>query len=100
MARQRVVQVMETFLPGPPSPATPLGAPVVDLIPIQPLGRNVGLAVLASTYVGSLTLTVRADPDTTPDLDAMLAAMQTDWRVLAVAGLPIGRSLGPSVTST
>jgi WS/DGAT/MGAT family acyltransferase len=83
MARQRVVQVMETFLPGAPSPITLLGAPALDLVPIQPLGRNVGLTFLASTYSGCLTIVVRADPAAFPDLDLLLGAMQRDWHALA-----------------
>jgi hypothetical protein len=83
MARQRVVQVMETFLPGAPSPITLLGAPALDLVPIQPLGRNVGLSFLASTYSGCLTIVVRADPAAFPDLDLLLGAMQRDWHALA-----------------
>jgi diacylglycerol O-acyltransferase len=82
MARQRYVQVMETFLPGPPRPIELLGARVLDVIPIQPLGRNVGLTVVASTYAGTLGLTVRADPDGFPDLDVLLAAMDREWRAL------------------
>jgi diacylglycerol O-acyltransferase len=82
MGRQRYVQLMETFLPGPPRPIELLGARVLEVIPIQPLGRNVGLTVVASTYAGTLDLTVRADPDRFPDLDVLLAAMGREWLVL------------------
>ncbi|MDH4141344.1 MAG: WSD1 family O-acyltransferase [Chloroflexota bacterium] len=58
------------------------GAPVLDLAPIQPLGRNVGLTFAGSSYAGCLTLAVRTDPDRFPDLDVLMAAMDRDWRTL------------------
>jgi diacylglycerol O-acyltransferase len=82
-ARQRYIQVMETLLPGPSHPLTLLDSPVRDVIPIQPLGRNVGLAVTASTYAGRLTIAVRADPDRFPDLDRFTAAIERDGAALA-----------------
>jgi WS/DGAT/MGAT family acyltransferase len=97
MVRQRYVNVMETFLPGPPAPIELLGAPVLDLIPIQPLGRNVGLTFLASTYAGCLSLTVRVDADGFPDLDVLMTAMERDWRTLAatVTATPDRRGTTP-----
>jgi diacylglycerol O-acyltransferase len=88
---------METFLPGPPAPIELLGAPVLDLIPIQPLGRNVGLTFLASTYAGCLSLTVRVDADGFPDLDVLMTAMERDWRTLAatVTATPDRRGTTP-----
>jgi WS/DGAT/MGAT family acyltransferase len=83
MAHQHYINVMEALIPGPPRPIELLGAPVVDLIPIQPLGRNVGLTFLASTYAGRLTIAVRADPDRFPDLDILLRAMEDDWAALS-----------------
>jgi hypothetical protein len=96
MARQRYIHVMETYLPGPPAPIELLGARVLDMIPIQPLGRNVGLTFLASSYAGCLAVTVRADADRFPDLDVLMAAMARDWRVVHgstrdPATTPIGR---------
>lgn len=83
IGRQRVIQVMETYLPGPPHQMQVLGAPVLDLVPIPPLGRNVGLTFVGSSYAGCITLTVRADADGFPDLDVLLAGMERDWRTLA-----------------
>jgi hypothetical protein len=51
-------------------------------VPIQPLGRNVGLTFAGSSYAGCLTLAVRTDPDRFPDLDVLMAAMDRDWRTL------------------
>jgi diacylglycerol O-acyltransferase len=88
MARQRYIHVMETYLPGPPVPIELLGARVLDLIPIQPLGRNVGLTFLASSYAGCLTIAVRGDADAFPDLDVLLTAMERDRRTLAATVSP------------
>jgi WS/DGAT/MGAT family acyltransferase len=89
MGRQRFVNLMETYMPGPPARIKVLGAPVLDAVPVPPLGRNVGLAVVASSYAGRLSLTVRTDPDAFPDLDVLLAAMATGWRALSgAAGQP------------
>jgi WS/DGAT/MGAT family acyltransferase len=85
MGRQRFINLMETFVPGPPRPIELLGAPALDLIPIQPLGRNVGLTVLASSYAGRLTIAVRVDSDAFPDLDVLLGAIQRDWQTLSLA---------------
>jgi WS/DGAT/MGAT family acyltransferase len=83
MGRQRFINLMETYLPGPPRPISLLGARVLDLIPIQPLGRNVGLTFLASSYAGRLTVTVRSDPERFPDLDVLMRAMERDWDALS-----------------
>jgi hypothetical protein len=83
---------METYLPGPPAPIELLGARVLDLVPIQPLGRNVGLTFLASSYAGRLNLTVRVDADGFPDLDVLMTAMERDMATLTAAIMPpVGR---------
>lgn len=98
MGRQRFINLMETFVPGPPRPIELLGAPALDLIPIQSLGRNVGLTILAFSYAGRLTLAIRVDPDAFPDLDVLLAAIQRDWQALTAGGAasePDGREQAP-----
>jgi len=84
MRRQRFINAIETYLPGPPSQMEILGAPVRDLSLIQPLGADVGLTFLASSYAGRLTVTVRTDPDLFPDLDVLIEAMERDWRQLVL----------------
>jgi WS/DGAT/MGAT family acyltransferase len=92
MARQRVIQVMETYLPGPPRPIRLLGAPVLGIVPLAPLGRNVGLTLVAGSYAGCLTLALRTDPDCYPDLDVLLTTMSNDWQALA-----LGARSGPEM---
>jgi diacylglycerol O-acyltransferase len=82
MEHQRLVNLHETFLPGPPRAIRVLGAEVLWLVPLAPLAGNLGLSVVALSYAGRLSLAVRADADTFPDLDVMTDAMATDWRLL------------------
>ena len=82
--RQRLTNIVESNVIGPPTPARLLGAPVVELIPIGVLAGNLALSFLACSYAGNLTITVRADPDRYPDLPILIAAMARDWQTLLV----------------
>jgi hypothetical protein len=88
MERQRLVNLVETYLPGPPIAIDALGAPVLDLVPIAPLTGNLPLSFVALSYAGHLTLAVRVDEDRFPDLDVLLAAMERDWDLLARSAAP------------
>jgi diacylglycerol O-acyltransferase / wax synthase len=83
MERQRLVNLAETYLPGPPVRIEVLGAPVLDLLPIAPLAGNLGLSFVALSYAGCLTVAIRADADQFPDLAVLVAAMGRDWQALA-----------------
>jgi WS/DGAT/MGAT family acyltransferase len=96
---QRLVNLAETYLPGPPVPIDVLGAPVLDLLPIAPLAGNLGLSFVALSYAGCLAVAVRVDADQFPDLDVLLAAMERDWPVLAASVTPTGRSRKPATRS-
>jgi WS/DGAT/MGAT family acyltransferase len=86
MEHQRLVNLAETYLPGPPVPIDVLGDPVIDLLPIAPLAGNLGLSFVALSYAGRLAVAVRADADQFPDLEVLSAAMGRDWEVLAGRG--------------
>lgn len=83
LERQRLVNLSETYLPGPPSRIEILGAPVLELVPFAPLAGNLGLSFVALSYAGRVTIAVRADADRFPDLDVLAAAMREDWRLLS-----------------
>jgi hypothetical protein len=91
MEHQRLVNLAETYLPGPPVPISVLGAPVLELLPIAPLAGNLGLSFVALSYAGRLAIAVRADADQFPDLAVLSAAMERDWRTLA-GSVPAGRA--------
>ena len=88
MEHQRLVNLAETYLPGPPVAIDILGAHVLDLHPIAPLTGNLGLSFVALSYAGRLTISVRADADQFPDLEVLTDAMERDWRALAGSVAP------------
>jgi WS/DGAT/MGAT family acyltransferase len=77
--RQRLTNLIESNLAGPPAPISILGAPVVDLVPIGNLAGNLAVSFLALSYTGRLTIAVQADADRFPDLPVLMAAMERDW---------------------
>jgi WS/DGAT/MGAT family acyltransferase len=85
LERQRLVNLAETYLPGPPVRIEILGAPVLDLLPIAPLTGNLGLSFVALSYASGLAIAVRADADRFPDLDRLVEAMEREWPLLAGA---------------
>jgi WS/DGAT/MGAT family acyltransferase len=84
--RQRLANLIESNVAGPPEPIRVLGAPLLDLVPVGVLAGNLALSFLALSYAGRLTVTVRADADRYPDLTVLLAAMQRDWQALTATG--------------
>ena len=89
LEHQRLVNLAETYVPGPPTPIDVLGARVLDLLPIAPLAGNLGLSFVAVSYAGRLTIAVRADADQFPDLDVLSAAMERDWHALVGPVTPV-----------
>jgi WS/DGAT/MGAT family acyltransferase len=85
MERQRLVNLAETYLAGPTSEVSVLGAPVLDLVPLTPLTGNLPLAVVALSYAGRLALVVRVDPDRIPDVEVLIAAMDRERKQLGLA---------------
>jgi WS/DGAT/MGAT family acyltransferase len=86
--RQRLVNILQSDLPGPPERIRLLGAPVLELIPVGVLAGNLTIAFLAFSYAGTLTITVCADADRYPDLPVVLAAMNRDWNTLEAGTEP------------
>jgi diacylglycerol O-acyltransferase / wax synthase len=80
--RQRLTNIVESNVIGPPTPIRLLGAPVVDLIPIGALAGNLAISFLACSYAGVLTIAVRVDADRCPDLSTLVAAMAQEWDTL------------------
>jgi diacylglycerol O-acyltransferase len=74
--RQHLVTTFVTYLHGPRSPMTFLGATVTDIIPITPITGNVTVAFAALSYAGTLAVTVIADPQHCPDLPLIVDELQ------------------------
>lgn len=75
---QRLVTTFVTNLRGPSSPIAFLGARVVDVVPVTTTTGNVPVVFGAFSYAGVLTITVVADPDACPEVDAVVDALRAD----------------------
>jgi WS/DGAT/MGAT family acyltransferase len=82
-ARQHYMNVSVTNVPGPPQPVFLAGAPVLEVVPIVPIGVNLTLGVGALSYAGQFTVTAVADRDACPDVEAFADGMRASLRALA-----------------
>jgi WS/DGAT/MGAT family acyltransferase len=85
MARQRLMNVYITNVPGPPVRLYFAGAPLLEAFPVVPIMANVTLGVGALTYAGQLNVTAVADRDTCPDADVFAAGLQASLQALAAS---------------
>lgn len=94
--RQHLVHTFVTNLRGPAEPMSILGARIrtVDAVAVIPGNVTVSFAVLS--YAGSLSVTLVADPDTCPDLDAFGAALAARLQTGALGADPPAEA-GPPV---
>ncbi len=76
--RQHLVHTFVTNLRGPDEALSMFGARVTDLIAVALVPGNVTVSFAALSYCGTLAVTVVADPDTCPDLDALAAALDEE----------------------
>ena len=75
---QRVVQTFVTNLRGPQDPLPFGGAAVREIIPIPATSGNVTVTFAASSYAGTLRITILSDPDRMPDAPALAAALRQE----------------------
>jgi diacylglycerol O-acyltransferase / wax synthase len=92
---QRVVQTFVTNLRGPEDPLTFGGATVRAIILIPSTTGNVTVTFAASSYAGTLRITVLSDPACTPDAAALAAALRHELSA-EVKALPGCGTSGPS----
>lgn len=90
MFRQRLVHLLLTNVPGPPTAARCAGVPVLELLPVPVVQGDLPIAVGALSYAGGFGITLLADRDAVPDLEvfeegfrAGLAALGVDTEVAA-----------------
>ena len=77
-----------TNVPGPPHDLYLLGAKMLELNPMLPIGTGLTLNVAVESYAGNLSIGVCCDPDAVPDLDVFtrgLAAALNELRQRAAA---------------
>jgi len=83
MRRQRYLHTVMTNLRGPDQRVSLNGAPITAMLPLAVGGGgNVTVTFAALSYAGTLTVTVTADPDVTPDLPLLTADLQTQLDLL------------------
>jgi diacylglycerol O-acyltransferase / wax synthase len=75
---QRVVQTFVTNLRGPEGPLMFGGAAVQAIIPIPSTTGNVTVTFAASSYAGTLCITILSDPARMPDAPALAAALRRE----------------------
>lgn len=85
MARQRLVNLLVSNLPGPPEPVGFAGAQVLEMFQFGVVQGNVPISVGALSYAGHLTLGVVADGAVT-DLEVFVAGMTRTLSQLAARG--------------
>jgi diacylglycerol O-acyltransferase / wax synthase len=90
-AHQHAANVEVSNVAGPPAPVSLLGAPVLAILPIVGPVGNLGPVLCAFSYAGQLFLVVSADAHGVPDLDVLIAGMESDARAL-LGGEPVRAS--------
>lgn len=68
MARQRLVNLLVSNLPGPPAPLYFAGARVREIFQIGVVQGNISVSIGALSYAGQLSFDIVGDCDATPDL--------------------------------
>jgi diacylglycerol O-acyltransferase / wax synthase len=85
---QPLVQTVTTNVPGPRTPLSALGRPMVAVYPYVPIGGNVRLSVAMYSYLDTLYFGVTSDYDAVPDLGKLTEGIDRELGVLAdIAGL-------------
>jgi diacylglycerol O-acyltransferase len=82
-ARQRLVNMSATNVPGPPMPLYFAGAPLLELFPVVSLAANMPLAVAVLSYAGQLNFTAVADRDACGDVEVFARGVQNTLDELA-----------------
>jgi diacylglycerol O-acyltransferase / wax synthase len=72
-------------VPGPPTPVSVLGAPVVHMHSIAEIGERHALRVSALSLAGLLCFGLCADPDLVDHLDVMAVGIEDEAQALLVA---------------
>jgi len=86
--RQPLVNLVVTNVPGPPSPLYALGARMLEVYPLVPLGGNMSLEVAILSYDGALTVGITSDRETCPDVDVFADGMDRCFATLGVGREP------------
>jgi diacylglycerol O-acyltransferase / wax synthase len=86
MARQRRMHALTSNVHGPERLLTIAGSTIESIIPIS-VGEagNITVGFIVLSYAGTLTITVVVDPDQTPDLPVIAAALQGELDAMTLS---------------
>jgi len=84
LARQRLMNVTVTNVPGPPVPLYLAGAPLLDLFPVVSLVANLTLTVAVLFYAGQLNITA-VDRDHCADVEVFARGVRSALNDLALS---------------
>jgi diacylglycerol O-acyltransferase len=82
---QRLINTFVTNLRGPETTVALIGARVREVVPVTTTVGNVPVVFGAVSYAGALILTVLADPDACPELDALAADLRAEVDALCTS---------------
>jgi len=71
----RLYNVLVTNVPGPPRPLYAMGARMIDMYPVVPLGGGQAVAIGITSYDGGVHYGLTADRDAMPDVDVLADAL-------------------------
>ncbi len=83
--RQHLVNSFLSNLPGPSSPLRVAGARVTAIVPLIVNTGNVGVAFVALSYAGTLTVTIIVDPDLVPEVRELTEALNDQFQAIIAA---------------
>ncbi|MBS9375090.1 wax ester/triacylglycerol synthase domain-containing protein [Rhodococcus sp. B50] len=84
--RQHLVNSFLSDLPGPSSPVSVAGAPVASIVPMIVSTGNIGVAFVALSYAGTLSVTITVDPDLVPEIDDLEDALHEQFHAVIASG--------------
>ena len=85
LSAQPLVNFVVTNLPGPRDPLFFLGDRIEQMIPVVPLGMEMGLGIAVLSYLDRLTVTLFADPDACHDIDLLADSIADEFDSLVEA---------------
>jgi diacylglycerol O-acyltransferase / wax synthase len=75
VARQRLLNLVISNVPGPQIPIFLAGAKLLATYPVMPLGETLALAIALTSLAGTMAFGITSDWDSMPDIDDFAADM-------------------------
>jgi WS/DGAT/MGAT family acyltransferase len=77
VARQRLLNLVISNVPGPQIPIYLAGAKLLATYPVMPLGETLALAIAVTSLAGTMAFGITSDWDSMPDIDDFAADMHS-----------------------